>query len=554
VSAVSTTDEHEPVTSTPVPARPYGRTRLAVGLIGRSWLWFVVGCLLVTLLPMLFGWRPYVVESGSMLPRIHVGDVVLASPVAASDRKELLGRVTVFDSPEVPGKLITHRVVRFAGSQMVTKGDANAGVDSGKITMASVRGLGRLLVKWVGLPLIWLQTGQWQWMLLFLASLTLAVMALLQDQEEDRNDLDPDDLDPDDLDPDDLDSDGGDPAEPGEPVRPGDRPAGTRPGTAPAAPAYRTVRRWRGAGLRMLRSHNRRRPVWLLRAIVVLGSGLLLILPSSFAAFAATTKDNTNSWTVPNWVYPTEVNNLTPYLYWRFEETGIATTAADSSGNGRTGTYNPSGAATNFTRQATGALVTDLPDNSVALASANACINTTSTTAIAAQNTLTEIIWFKAAAGYTAGGKLLGFENPRTGVGVAGSGGTYDRHIYMDGNGRIWYGVYNGAAVVISSGTGLNDGTWHMAAATLGAAGMHLYIDGVQVAQNLATTVGEATTGFWRVGCGNLSGWAVGWTGVNPPPASATASNYVFQGSVDEATVFTSQLTATQIAFLYWIR
>ena len=91
-----------------------------------------------------------------------------------------------------------------------------------------------------------------------------------------------------------------------------------------------------------------------------------------------------------------------------------------------------------------------------------------------------------------------------------------------------------------------------MATATLGAAGMHLYIDGVQVAQNLAVTTGEATTGFWRVGCGNLSGWAAGWTGPNPPPASTTASNYVFQGSVDEATIFTTQLTAAQIAFIYW--
>ena len=103
----------------------------------------------------------------------------------------------------------------------------------------------------------------------------------------------------------------------------------------------------------------------------------------------------------------------------------------------------------------------------------------------------------------------------------------------MDGAGKVWFGVYNGGFFTISSPTALNDGTWHMAAATLGPAGMHLYIDGVQVAQN-ANTVGEATTGFWRVGCGNLSGWAAGWTGPNPPPASATASNYVFQGSVDE--------------------
>ncbi len=349
---------------------------------------------------------------------------------------------------------------------------------------------------------------------------------------------------------------GGDDAAGGD----GGEPDGTGPdGSAPeddaaVEPAGTPGLLWRGAGRRLLRGEGRRRPAWLLRAIVVLASALVLVVPSAFAAFAATTSDTGNKWTVPNYVYSTEVNALNPYLYWRFEETGTATTAADSSGNTRTGTYTPNGNAANFTRLTTGALVTDTPDNAVALASANACINTTSTTAITAQNTLTEIIWFRSTAGYTAGGKLIGFENPRTGVGVAGSGGTYDRMLYMDGNGRIWMGVYTTAANVISSGTGLNDGAWHMAVGTLGAAGMHLYIDGVQVAQNAAVTNGEATTGWWRVGCGNLSGWAAGWTGANPPPASTTASNYVFQGSVDEATIFTTQLTAAQVAYLYWVR
>ncbi len=549
MTAVPTTDEHA-ADAPPTPTRRYARTRLAAGLIGRSWLWFIMGCLLVTLVPMLFGWRPYVIESGSMEPRISIGDVVLAAPVAAADRNELLGRVTVFDSPEIPGKVITHRVVRFDGPKIVTKGDANPTVDSAKITMSSVRGLGRLLVRWVGLPVIWLKTGQWLWLLLFLASLGLAVLALLRDQEDEETDLDG------------SGSDGsGDPDESGPDAGPDAGPVPAEPAPPGAATRSRRqlgpfgphgLRGLRGAGLRALRAEGRRRPVWLLRTILVLAGTLVLAVPTSFAAFAATTKDTGNVWTVPNYVYPTEVNNLGPYLYWRFEETGVATTAADSSGNGRTGTYNPSGSAANFTRLATGALVTDTPDNAVALASANACINTTNATAIAAQNTLTEIIWFKATAGYTAGGKLIGFENPRTGVGVAGAGGTYDRHIYMDGNGRIWYGVYTTAAQLISSGAGFNDGAWHMATATLGAAGMHLYIDGVQVAQNLAITTGEATTGFWRVGCGNLSGWAAGWTGPNPPPASTTASNYVFQGSVDEATIFTTQLTAAQIAFIYW--
>ena len=91
------------------PASPgseqrYSTTRLLAGLLGRTWLWFVGGCLLITLLPVLIGWRPFVVESGSMAPRIHVGDVVLAAPVAQAS--DLVGRVTVFDDPAKPGTTV----------------------------------------------------------------------------------------------------------------------------------------------------------------------------------------------------------------------------------------------------------------------------------------------------------------------------------------------------------------------------------------------------------------------------------------------------------------
>ena len=84
--------------STPGPGPRQHRWRLAFGVIARVWLWFLVGCLLVTFVPMLFGWRPYIIESGSMEPRIKVGDVVLASP--EQDPQKLLGRVTTFDDPD----------------------------------------------------------------------------------------------------------------------------------------------------------------------------------------------------------------------------------------------------------------------------------------------------------------------------------------------------------------------------------------------------------------------------------------------------------------------
>jgi concanavalin A-like lectin/glucanase superfamily protein len=82
--------------------------------------------------------------------------------------------------------------------------------------------------------------------------------------------------------------------------------------------------------------------------------------------------------------------------------------------------------------------------------------------------------------------------------------------------------------------------------------GMALYIDGVQVATD-PNTISEtdANPMFWRVGCGNLADYSNFWTGPNPPTAQ---TNYPFNGSLDEATVYTSALTAQQITFLYWIR
>lgn len=270
------TDEEVP-TDEAVPK--YGRARLYAGLVGRSWLWFIVGCLAITLIPILFGWRPYVVESGSMEPRINIGDVVLASPV--SDRASLLGRVTVFNSPSRRGEILTHRVVRFDGlERMVTKGDANRIEDTGRITMTDVRGLGRLLVRWVGLPLVWIQTKQWLFLLLFIASLWLAGLAVIRDHEEDEDDG----------------TDGSDPPT-------GDVPAAVESSTRTSV-TLAASRRFRlpGATHRALGRASSRlaRPGWLLRTGFVLMSALVLLVPATMASFAATTKSTTDAWTVPN--------------------------------------------------------------------------------------------------------------------------------------------------------------------------------------------------------------------------------------------------------------
>ena len=63
-----------------------------------------------------------------MEPRIKVGDVVLASP--NHDPKTLLGHVTVFDDPALPGQVKSHRVIAVnPDGTMTTKGDANPTAD-----------------------------------------------------------------------------------------------------------------------------------------------------------------------------------------------------------------------------------------------------------------------------------------------------------------------------------------------------------------------------------------------------------------------------------------
>ncbi|MAG36544.1 MAG: signal peptidase I [Dehalococcoidia bacterium] len=83
-------------------------------------------------LPNLWGWRSYIVMTGSMKPTISVGSVVVAEPVSLDQLRP--EDIITFSRAEEPDVIITHRiyaVVTFAGStQLTTKGDANDVPDS----------------------------------------------------------------------------------------------------------------------------------------------------------------------------------------------------------------------------------------------------------------------------------------------------------------------------------------------------------------------------------------------------------------------------------------
>ena len=93
-----------------------------------------------------------------------------------------------------------------------------------------------------------------------------------------------------------------------------------------------------------------------------------------------------------------------------------------------------------------------------------------------APDTFTTQAWIKTST--TNGGRIFGFSDLQT-----GNSGHHDRHIYMNNDGKLNFGVraQDGGNRTIGSGKSYNDNQWHMVTATMGSTGMALYVDGVRV-------------------------------------------------------------------------
>ncbi|MCG2620554.1 PKD domain-containing protein [Arthrobacter sp. I2-34] len=149
-----------------------------------------------------------------------------------------------------------------------------------------------------------------------------------------------------------------------------------------------------------------------------------------------------------------------------------------------------------------------------------------------APNTFTVQAWFKTTS--TTGGKIIGYGDARS-----GNSGSYDRHVWMDNSGRLWFGTWLGSAATVTSSKTYNDGQWHQVTASLGAGGMTLYVDGVRAAERADVTSGQDYSGYWRIGGDNMNGW--------PAQPSSTG----FNGSIDEVAIYPEVLAPQKVLSLY---
>lgn len=151
-----------------------------------------------------------------------------------------------------------------------------------------------------------------------------------------------------------------------------------------------------------------------------------------------------------------------------------------------------------------------------------------------APDTFTVQAWVKTAT--LKGGRLLGFGDLQF-----YNSGHRDRMLYLDNTGRAVFGVraQDNTTRTLATPQPVNDDTWHQLSATMGPAGMALYLDGALVAARADTTAGEPYLGYWRLGGDSLAGW----------PGAPTSVNLV--GTVDEIAVYPSALSASQVSALW---
>ncbi|MCM3688081.1 signal peptidase I [Kocuria rosea] len=111
----------------------------------------------IVVVPLLAGWVPLTVLSGSMEPTVPTGSQVVVEPLDGEDDAARLGVgdvVTFMPRPD-DATLVTHRIVQVAYDgegkpAFTTQGDANADPDEGEVTAVQLRGLVKYHVPYAG--------------------------------------------------------------------------------------------------------------------------------------------------------------------------------------------------------------------------------------------------------------------------------------------------------------------------------------------------------------------------------------------------------------------
>lgn len=149
--------------------RPYNRARdwaaVVTAILARGIVGTILGLFFWAAIPAVIGWVPTTVMTGSMMPRIVPGDVVISMPVEKRDLRA--GQVILFQNPDKPSEDRLHRLRKILDNgELQTRGDANKTADSTPADPDKVKGVALLRVPWAGLPNLWIAEHKFGYLIL----------------------------------------------------------------------------------------------------------------------------------------------------------------------------------------------------------------------------------------------------------------------------------------------------------------------------------------------------------------------------------------------------
>ncbi len=279
------------------------------------------------------------------------------------------------------------------------------------------------------------------------------------------------------------------------------------------------------------RASSRRRLVWVALTVMTTVLAVAVLLQATTqAALSAAVTNSTGTAGTRTWFscQNAETGTAGTRFVWGLTATGMQ---SDLSGHTRNGTMTTNGTA------ATASASSPCPYDTQGSVMLNGGTCFTQGSAVAVGQVYSEEVWFKTT-NTAYNGKLMGLadtNNPST-------QSHYDRHVYIDQNGRVIFGAYTTQQMVITSPAGKSyaDGVWHHVVVTSNATTIALYLDGNLISSRSDTAGQDSYTGYWQVGCGLLNQWQ---------DANGTAQPFksYFTGNLRLAAVYDATLTAAQV-------
>lgn len=133
--------------------------------------------------PSFFGWKPFIVLSGSMETEIYSGDIAVVKEIEPSKLK--VGDIIAYKNDDI---VITHRIVKIVNddgtTKYITKGDNNNTEDRDYVLPENVEGLYKFKISKLGNFSIFIQTPTG---MIACLSIPLILLILVQFSENKKN-------------------------------------------------------------------------------------------------------------------------------------------------------------------------------------------------------------------------------------------------------------------------------------------------------------------------------------------------------------------------------